>query len=388
LYDSVTDQVTMVDKLPAGEDVRKYFLLHGYGYEANELGVRLFAHDLENSAHELMNNKILTFDYLYTFNHYIAVTAFLKRVHTKKKVIFNSTQQSVTEYKWSQKCNNGPIIYCKKDQGINECFGYDYSLNHPSIMSRESYKIPIREGKEYFLDGLPDELEFGYYHVEITCDDENFNKIFRYSAHNVYTHQSLDFAIEHMEQFNVNIALFDNDEPNAYLYDKADLVSGSEPFGKWYEIIVKLKKAFPKNVLIKWLASTLHGQLTSANNISKSNKQMEEEGLYDKCDIVESDQFDYTIVDYIDYGTHQRYELLSNKSPYKHNYRLKSFLWSECRNKIAKIALVDIDNVIRIHTDNCTFINVDPKLKIPTLKLENKSSGRLEWINANKCINH
>ena len=48
------------------------------------------------------------------------------------------------------------------------------------------------------------------------------------------------------------------------------------------------------------------------------------------------------------------------------------------RNKIAEIALLDIDNVIRIHTDNVTF-KVNPNIKIPNLLREDKTSGLINW---------
>ena len=55
---------------------------------------------------------------------------------------------------------------------------------------------------------------------------------------------------------------------------------------------------------------------------------------------------------------------------------------SYARNKIAEVALKDIDNVIRIHTDNVTF-KKDPKLDIPNLLREDKTSGMIEWLHAN-----
>ena len=49
------------------------------------------------------------------------------------------------------------------------------------------------------------------------------------------------------------------------------------------------------------------------------------------------------------------YELIDTDNPYKFNIRLMPFLTAFARNKISRLANKDIDNVVRIHTDSCTF---------------------------------
>ena len=57
---------------------------------------------------------------------------------------------------------------------------------------------------------------------------------------------------------------------------------------------------------------------------------------------------------------------------------------SYSRNKIAKIALRDIDNVIRIQTDNVVFKKEQDIKDVPDLTLEDKTSGKIHWKNVNK----
>ena len=74
-----------------------------------------------------------------------------------------------------------------------------------------------------------------------------------------------------------------------------------------------------------------------------------------------------------------------NKGFYKSNYRLKSFLTSYCRCKIANIILDNdlIENVIRIHTDGIVLdreFNFDPNLELIP---EEKTTGKIKIKNVN-----
>ena len=69
--------------------------------------------------------------------------------------------------------------------------------------------------------------------------------------------------------------------------------------------------------------------------------------------------------------------------PYKHNFRLKSFLTAFGRVKIAEVAMSDLDTVIRIQTDGVLF-NKNLKLDFPALIREDKSTGVIKWRHVNK----
>jgi hypothetical protein len=231
------------------------------------------------------------------------------------------------------------------------------------------------------LKKLPkmDKLLFGLYRVKIECYEKDFKKIFAFSKENVYTNYSLEWAMKHQERFNVKIDLIHDDEPNAYLYKTEDLVSGKYLFGDWYKYFMGLKKKLPKNRLLKHLLSSCWGSLTQRNTINRTMKRIKE----DKLDIGIDETCEWKILNYFYCDTSEYYELVNQKNPYKYPFRIKSFLTSLGRNIIAGIALRDIDNVIRVHTDNCVF-KVEQRFDdLPNLMLEEKTTGKIEWFNAN-----
>ena len=73
--------------------------------------------------------------------------------------------------------------------------------------------------------------------------------------------------------------------------------------------------------------------------------------------------------------------------PYKHNFRLKSFLTSYGRVKIAEVIMKDIDFVLRVHTDGVVF-NKEMKLDFLRLIAEDKTTGKINWkgVNNYTCL--
>ncbi len=132
------------------------------------------------------------------------------------------------------------------------------------------------------------------------------------------------------------------------------------------------------------MCSSLHGQLSRSNTFDRTKKQVKDE----KLDICYSNSADYKIIDLKswNFGEKEYYTLLKNDQPYKHNIRLQSFLMSECRRKMADIVMTDIDNCIRIHTDNSTFKDIDPKFQINGFKIEEKTTGLIKWDNVNSGL--
>jgi hypothetical protein len=179
--------------------------------------------------------------------------------------------------------------------------------------------------------------------------------------------------------------LIDDGEATAYLYKDKDIEYTKDIFGEnWYTILVEMRKLYPDNILTKYMCSSLHGMFASGNTEWKTKQEVIDEEL----DICFTDQADFKIVQYKNYnfGEKEVYKLLNNEKPYKYNVRLQSFLLSECRNKTASIVMTDIENVIRVHTDNVCFRNIDPKFNIDGLKLEKKTTGLIKWENVNKGL--
>jgi hypothetical protein len=75
------------------------------------------------------------------------------------------------------------------------------------------------------------------------------------------------------------------------------------------------------------------------------------------------------------------YRLINLKSDiYEFQFRLKAFLTDFGRVKIAKIALGNIDNVVRIQTDSITF-DTPIKLTINNFEIDTKKCGKHEIVN-------
>ena len=71
---------------------------------------------------------------------------------------------------------------------------------------------------------------------------------------------------------------------------------------------------------------------------------------------------------------------------YAYNSRIKAFLPSVARNKVAELAMTDLEHVIRIQTDNCCFDRPQNISKYDDLKLEDKTTGKIYFRNCNKYI--
>ena len=65
--------------------------------------------------------------------------------------------------------------------------------------------------------------------------------------------------------------------------------------------------------------------------------------------------------------------------------RIKPYLTAYSKIITAKVALEDLDNVIRIQTDNICF-KEDQDFDIENLVPEDKTTGLIELINCNKYI--
>ena len=64
-----------------------------------------------------------------------------------------------------------------------DSYSYDYSFNYPKCMCSDKLMIPNKPGKEYKLEQLPslENLKVGYYRVKITCENDDFKKLFAFS---------------------------------------------------------------------------------------------------------------------------------------------------------------------------------------------------------------
>ena len=202
-----------------------------------------------------------------------------------------------------------------------KCWSYDFKNQYGMILDSENC-IPTSEGKQKKLKALSKRrhLEAGFYHVNISCDNDNFRKIFAFSK-NVYLKESLQFAMKHADEYDVTIELITDGEPNAYLYDEDDMVSLKSITEEWFENFTRRK--LKDNRLLKHLISSAWGHINANNKIYISWEDIEREGL----DIGTSDEHEYKILKYNDEHDRECYELLLNtKSSYKYNIRVKPWI--------------------------------------------------------------
>ena len=70
-------------------------------------------------------------------------------------------------------------------QGEFNIFGYDYKGFYQSLLVGKDFYIPHCSGTFKTLKKIPEKPMLGFYFVNISCDDENFKKIFMFSKDNV-----------------------------------------------------------------------------------------------------------------------------------------------------------------------------------------------------------
>jgi len=376
ILDNATNSIITSKYQP--KDINAFALFKGY--DTTDDGLRKYNEDFNTWCTELKNNPFLSIVYSKYFSHHSAVEMTFKRLCKGKYESHDSI--TAIEGKWSDMCNNGGLMYC--DKGIHESFGYDGKNFYASILGSDDFKFPSKQGNEINLTELPanfDELKYGYYKVSITSQDEHFKKVFAFSQHHVYTNTSLKQAKKFQKHFNVNIKLFQNGKPNAYIYSDDCIVSSSCIFGKWYRVLNQVKHMYPKNKLIKHLQSSLWGHISRASRINKTYEEIQKEGLI----IGRTDKADYLIEDHLMFNDKEYYILIDRLNPYKYNLRLKSFVTAFGRNIMSQVAMLSLDNVVRIQTDGVVFkktVHMTDTTFVP----EAKTTGLINWYHVNKGV--
>ncbi len=356
------------------------------GYTATDESLIKYYSDIKVASDELNASKELEnpknpFDYLGSCQNKDGSTFYRTHNSNVLTILKMKSPKSWRQYekidaieaKWFEKCHNGGIQYCQV--GEHDSYGYDFNMYYPRLLGDKNFtyfQFPTKKGKEQIITNL-DSIQYGFYRVKIHCDDANISKVFKFSKDDVYTHYSLKFAFElRKHNFKIDIELIQDDEPNAYIYDEADLIDSPSIFQRWFNCVYYLKKKYPKNILVKMISSSIWGHLSESNTIYVNKEDIH------NYDVDLSTDADYQIIDIImkqDGST--TYELLDTKNPYKHPMRLKPFITSYGRNKTARVALRMIDNVIRIHTDGICFNK--PYKETEHFHADDKYTGRLKF---------
>jgi hypothetical protein len=303
-------------------------------------------------------------------------------MHCKKEdTVFDKIVLS--EYNQFESTNNGGLLYLLANGSYKNCYGYDLKMAYASILGNKnsSFKIAYKCGFEKMIIKLPKDLQYGIYRILITASDKNFLKIFKLNEKHFYTHYDLQFIRKFKIKYpdaDVEMNLIIDDKPNVLVYYSKDVKLSNKIFGSWFIKIKKLKKEFPKNNLVKHLSSTLWGSLSHAKTYFMNSDEFfdkfdDEKFILIDCKFVKMTQY-YKVVD-------------TSKGFYKTSFRLKPFITSYCRCKIAQ-TIVDndlISNVIRINTDG---IILDKKFDFSKYDkefvAEEKSTGNIKFDHINK----
>ena len=390
-------------ELKSFQDIKAYvskgfFLMKPY--KRTDVGLIEYAEALLKCCRELKQDKENPIDYLRYKNHSTAVIGYLKYKINHKVVDFDDT--SYTEHLWISKCNTGALVGLYQDKDIAvDTYSYDFKSMYPATLGNRtaSLQIPTKVGAECRINNLDYyKLDTGFYCVKITSDDENFRKVFNFSAAHTYTNIDLCFAYKCQRNgMQVNIELNTSLEFNCYLYGRliADgIMYSSKVFGDWYCDLYALKLKYPTNFLLKSMLSSAWGYMTQCNRLKKTIDQIEDlesKGLYVTTSYTNDDNAHYYMNFLECNGDDVIYELINLKQVYKRPKiaRIKPFLISHTRRMTGNIALLHIDDVVRIHTDCVSFNkphdDVMTKYKgYPTLVKEAKSSGKIVWSSVNQ----
>ena len=244
-----------------------------------------------------------------------------------------------------------------------------------------NFKIPSKISKERKISVLPKHLQHAVYRVVIKSNDKNFLKIFKINESNFYTHFDIQLARRFLIKYpkSLTIELIKDRKYNALVYYKDDLIDSHEIFGRWFKVVTRMKQELPENGLVKHLSSSLWGTLSKSIHFYHSVENMVLENDNDNNENLE-------IID-IKFVKEKQFMICIDKTKgfYKTNFRIKSFLTSYCRCKIANIILNNdlIENVIRIHTDG---VILDKPFDFPEefeFLPEYKTTGKVKFKNVN-----
>lgn len=329
------------------------------GYEATEADLVRYANDMVKWRNELLEASKGKLDYFdnkcQIKNHFRNVKRFLNLYMRNKDKYEEFQPITIEEHNWFKKCYNAGLLF-HQDGVYENITTYDKKMFYPTILGcNKFFEIPNHAGHLRTFNKIPtNSFKYGIYHVKITSNDSNFNKVFMFSKHNHYTHYDLNFV----KHYNFKYAKPDNliqmelMSTKHLVYDKKEwLETGTMYFSKWYHKLKSYKTAYPKNKLIKRLTSSVWGTMMHKNVIVKTEEEIEREELDIGTSMnVEDNQY-YIKRDMID-----KLELIDLSNPmYEYKFRLMPFLQAFGRSVMAQIALKNIDNVIRIETDSITY---------------------------------
>ena len=306
-----------------------------------------------------------------------AKTIFLNYCNQEK---IKTEQITEIEYEFINNSSIGALIYADKNYE-GPVYEYDINSFYPSIMKCNKFKIPIKQGEIKTISKIEfDKMKstffnHGIYKCKITSEQPN--KLFRFNPLNYYTTQS----IRHAKMLNLNIECIE-EKDNFLYYPPSSYISGNKLFGYFVDTLFKLTKEHPKLKEFKEILNCLWGLLSKSKKTKicidinePSNIDLDTTKINILSQIMEGDKIYIT------------YQYKTNNFVYDFG-RIKTFLLSQGRLKLAEILKDHVENVMQIQTDG-----FKSKIELTDLKLGNgigdlryEGKRNVKIIHVNKIV--
>lgn len=272
------------------------------------------------------------------------------------------------EANWIEKATVGAIVFAKKYSGKG--YLYDFVSMYPSIQKDSKMLFPIKTGSFHKITNKEFQqkefLQYGIYRAEvISSNDCKYNVIYRFNkTHHYYTH----FDLNQAKKLGFEIKLIEDDEPNMLIYERNKLMQGHDLFGPYIDKLYPLKQQGVGEAKI--LLNILWGALC------KKNKKTQKINI---DNYVDNNEYANQSVDIKELVPLPNNNLLIKfttdvKGMFCTKFaRIKPFLLSRARAKIADVIYPIIDDVVFSHTDS--ILSTKPL----NLKIIGKEMGQLKY---------
>jgi hypothetical protein len=242
--------------------------------------------------------------------------------------------------------SQGAIIFTSK--GFKgKVYKADINSMYPSIMNSQML-FPVKDGELKYIKEFKSEFfEYGIYRAIVHMSDNvNINKLFRFNySKNVYTNVDLTRA----KELELDIELIVDDQPNFLYYSRDKLLTGTEIFGEYVNLLFPLKQE--KVHGSKDILNRLWGTLCQRNMKKQIHDHTSSFEIPDDVrPIFKPYNDDTTIIKYAKYEKQNIYTWA----------RIKPFLLAKGRSIISKIMEPYKNILIRCHTDGVYF-SEEPK---------------------------
>jgi len=267
---------------------------------------------------------------------------------------------------WIKLSTYKAIISCIPYEG--QLYKYDFKSFYPHLMTVSTNRIPIKRGEfKTITDFHKDYFEYGIYRCVIEkSEDERINNIFSFNYHNYYTNLDLESA----KKLNLKISLIQDDKPNFLYYSRDKLMTMSQLFDNYINILFPLKENLNIDKVIRNSIKTVLTRLWGCLcEVDKIKYYIDNE----KFSIDEDEEILEIYPSHTDDKAHIIKTTKIN-AYYKTDFaRIAPFIISYGRRQMTNTMYNYKDNIYRVQTDGFfinTPIHFNKDVKLGELKYE------------------